>query len=192
MACCQYTHGNSADTRLHSRRQYSSFTKQRDELHARQAELDTSSESIQELIEVLDARKDEAIERTFKQVGKYFAEVFEKLVPTGRGRLIMQRREHREREDRMDVDDDDDDEASGAEAASVENYTGVAIRVSFNSKTNEGLKIQQLSGGQKALVALAISKSRGRNEQVRMCADVLGCACSLCDPEVRPRAVLPV
>lgn len=40
----------------------------------------------------------------------------------------------------------------------VESYTGVAIRVSFNSKVNEGLKIQQLSGGQKALVALAMSK----------------------------------
>lgn len=39
----------------------------------------------------------------------------------------------------------------------IESYTGVAIRVSFNSKSNEGLKIQQLSGGQKALVALAMS-----------------------------------
>jgi structural maintenance of chromosome 3 (chondroitin sulfate proteoglycan 6) len=44
------------------------------------------------LITVLDQRKDEAIERTFKQVAKYFSEVFEKLVPAGRGQLIMQRR----------------------------------------------------------------------------------------------------
>lgn len=41
---------------------------------------------------MLDQRKDEAIERTFKQVAKNFAEVFEKLVPAGRGQLIMQRR----------------------------------------------------------------------------------------------------
>ena len=40
----------------------------------------------------MDQRKDEAIERTFKQVAKYFSEVFEKLVPAGRGQLIMQRR----------------------------------------------------------------------------------------------------
>ena len=60
---------------------------------ARQDELEESSTSILELIEVLDARKDEAIERTFKQVAKFFEEVFEKLVPAGRGRLIMQRRE---------------------------------------------------------------------------------------------------
>lgn len=80
-------------TSLRRRRQYNSFTKQRDDLIAREEELDESSASITELIEVLDARKDEAIERTFKQVAKYFEEVFEKLVPAGRGRLIIQRRE---------------------------------------------------------------------------------------------------
>lgn len=52
----------------------------------------------------------------------------------------------------MDVDEPE-------EEGSVENYTGVAIRVSFKSKSNEGLRLQQLSGGQKALVALALSAS---------------------------------
>lgn len=51
-----------------------------------------SAQSIQELVEVLDQRKDEAIERTFKQVARNFEEVFEKLVPAGRGRLIIQRK----------------------------------------------------------------------------------------------------
>ncbi|GAA5914010.1 hypothetical protein JCM8208_005919 [Rhodotorula glutinis] len=129
--------------------QYLSFTKQRDELLARQDELDKSQESIEELIGVLDARKDEAIERTFKQVAKNFAEVFEKLVPTGRGRLLMMQRQLEKGEDDMDVDEPE-------EEGSVENYTGVAIRVSFKSKSNEGLRLQQLSGGQKALVALAL------------------------------------
>lgn len=72
--------------------QYNNFTKQRDDLLKRREELDTSSESIQELIGTLDQRKDEAIARTFKQVSKYFEEVFEKLVPAGQGRLVMQRR----------------------------------------------------------------------------------------------------
>ncbi|KWU47379.1 RecF/RecN/SMC protein [Rhodotorula sp. JG-1b] len=129
--------------------QYSSFTKQRDELIARQEELDESQKSILELIDVLDARKDEAIERTFKQVAKNFAEVFEKLVPSGRGRLIMLKRQQEKGEDVMDVDEPE-------EEGSVENYNGVAIRVSFKSKSNEGLRLQQLSGGQKALVALAL------------------------------------
>lgn len=47
----------------------------------------------------------------------------------------------------------DEDEEPGA--SSVENYIGVSIKVSFNSKVDEGLRIQQLSGGQKSLVALA-------------------------------------
>ncbi|GAA6063023.1 hypothetical protein JCM10212_001802 [Sporobolomyces blumeae] len=131
--------------------QYTSFTKQRDELLSRQEELDDSQASILELIDVLDARKDEAIERTFKQVAKNFEQVFEKLVPTGRGRLIMLKRQQERDEDDMDVDEQPEERDGG-----VENYTGVSIRVSFKSKSNEGLKLQQLSGGQKALVALAM------------------------------------
>jgi structural maintenance of chromosome 3 (chondroitin sulfate proteoglycan 6) len=72
--------------------QYTNFTKQRDQLLERREELDMSAQSIEELVQVLDQRKDEAIERTFKQVASNFEEVFGKLVPAGRGRLIIQRR----------------------------------------------------------------------------------------------------
>ncbi|EJD00759.1 structural maintenance of chromosome protein 3 [Fomitiporia mediterranea MF3/22] len=127
--------------------QYNNFTKQRDQLLSRREELDKSAKSIEELIQVLDMRKDEAIERTFKQVAKNFEEVFEKLVPAGKGRLIIQRR--------IDQDEDDMEEDEDTQRSSVDNYTGVSIKVSFNSKVDEGLRIQQLSGGQKSLVALA-------------------------------------
>ncbi|KAJ3747632.1 structural maintenance of chromosome protein 3 [Lentinula detonsa] len=126
--------------------QYNNFTKQRDQLLERREDLDNSAKSIEELVEVLDQRKDEAIERTFKQVASNFEEVFEKLVPPGRGRLIIQRR--------IDQDEDLDDNEE-TQASSIDNYTGVSIKVSFNSKVDEGLRIQQLSGGQKSLVALA-------------------------------------
>eukprot|EP00967_Tisochrysis_lutea_P002905 scaffold3506_cov20-Tisochrysis_lutea.AAC.5 len=46
-------------------------------------ELDVAAHKIQELISTLDARKDEAIERTFKGVAKHFREVFADLVPGG-------------------------------------------------------------------------------------------------------------
>ncbi|QRV84048.1 chromosome segregation protein sudA [Ceratobasidium sp. AG-Ba] len=72
--------------------QYTGFTKQREQFIKRREDLDASAKSIEELIESLDQQKDEAIERTFKQVSKNFEEVFEKLVPAGRGRLIMQKR----------------------------------------------------------------------------------------------------
>ena len=119
--------------------QYSSFTKQRDDLEKRHAELETSQASIAELIDTLDLRKDEAIERTFKQVSKAFSEIFSRLVPAGHGRLIIQRR----------VDQDEED------ANTIENYVGVAISVSFTSQSSEH-RIQQLSGGQKSLCALAL------------------------------------
>jgi len=117
----------------------------------RREELDASQESIEELIEVLDQRKDEAIERTFKQVSKGFAEVFEKLVPAGKGRLIIQRRVDTNAEGHGEDSNEEDRHVD-----SVENYTGVAISVSFNSKVDEQQRIQQLSGGQKSLCALAL------------------------------------
>ncbi|KAJ2590497.1 Structural maintenance of chromosomes protein 3, partial [Coemansia sp. RSA 1722] len=131
--------------------QYSIFARQRESIRQRKQELDQSATSIEELIEVLDQRKDEAIERTFKQVSKYFSEVFGKLVPAGRGALVMQRRTDRLATGGGDMMDDDNQAQQ-----SVENYIGVSIRVSFNSKTDEGLRMQQLSGGQKSLVALAL------------------------------------
>ena len=123
--------------------QYNNFTVQRDTLEKRRAELDSSQASIEDLISVLDQRKDEAIERTFKQVSKEFANVFEKLVPAGRGRLVIQRKADRGAQE----DEDSEDEAR---RESVENYTGVGISVSFNSKHDDQQRIQQLSGGQKS------------------------------------------
>ena len=124
--------------------QYDQFTTQRDTLTKRRAELDSSQASIEELITVLDQRKDEAIERTFKQVSREFANVFERLVPAGRGRLVIQRKT--DRQHAGDEEEDSDEERR----ESVENYIGVGISVSFNSKHDDQQRIQQLSGGQKS------------------------------------------
>lgn len=117
--------------------QYTNFTKQRDQLLDRREELDASAQSIEELVQVLDRRKDEAIERTFKQVASNFEEVFEKLVPAGRGRLIIQRRIdqvnvissflHRNADILQDELQNEEDET---QQSSVDNYTGVSIKVS--------------------------------------------------------------
>lgn len=127
--------------------QYNSFTKQREMLTSRREELDASQKSIDELITVLDQRKDEAIERTFKQVSREFHNVFERLVPAGRGRLVIQRKTDIRQDDGIDSDDED-------ARNSVENYVGVGISVSFNSKHDDQQRIQQLSGGQKSKFAL--------------------------------------
>ena len=128
----------------HAFEHYRKSMKQREELDARRVELEKAKESIQELVEVLDQRKDEAIQRTFKQVSLAFHEVFRKLVPAGRGRLIIQRKQDAQAED----EESDDEPATNKKG--VENYTGVGISVSFNSKHDDQQRIQQLSGGQKS------------------------------------------
>ncbi|KAL9099203.1 MAG: hypothetical protein Q9163_005268, partial [Psora crenata] len=142
--------------------QYINFTTQQETLTKRREELDSSHASIEELIHILDQRKDEATERTFKQVSREFAGVFEKLVPAGRGRLIIQRKADKQADGEGDDDseNDNDDEQQRQQQQQrrdrVENYTGVGISVSFNSKHDEQQRIQQLSGGQKSLCALAL------------------------------------
>ncbi len=64
-------------------------------------------------MDVLEQRKYEAILFTFKQVSKYFQEVFKKLVPAGTATLAIKR----------DQDDDDDHED---QAQRLENATGVS------------------------------------------------------------------
>ena len=117
-------------------------------------------QSIEELIETLEQRKNEAIRRTFKQVAFNFERVFEKLVPAGAGKLLMRGPSQAEMMSEGDI-------ASDGEVTDVNSYSGISItvsgyfhalyncfQVSFHSK-DEKLRIQQLSGGQKSLVALA-------------------------------------
>lgn len=132
--------------------QYVNFTEQREELQKRQAELDAGDEKIRELISVLDQRKDEAIERTFKGVARNFREVFSELVQGGHGFLVIKKKK-----DGDDGDDDqDEDEPRGADnEGRIEKYVGVGVKVSFTGQ-GETQSMKQLSGGQKTVVALAL------------------------------------
>ncbi|KAL5126582.1 Structural maintenance of chromosomes protein 3 [Glycine soja] len=129
--------------------QYINFTEQREELQKRQAELDAGDEKIKELISVLDQRKDESIERTFKGVARHFREVFSELVQGGHGHLVMMKKK--------DGDHDDDEDEDGPREANpegrVEKYIGV--KVSFTGQ-GETQSMKQLSGGQKTVVALTL------------------------------------
>ncbi|XP_047317733.1 structural maintenance of chromosomes protein 3 isoform X2 [Impatiens glandulifera] len=133
--------------------QYVNFTEQREELQKRQAELDAGDEKIKELISVLDQRKDESIERTFKGVAKHFREVFAELVQGGHGYLVMMKKKDGE------PDDDDDHDEDGPRPTDmegrVEKYIGVKVKVSFTGQ-GETQSMKQLSGGQKTVVALTL------------------------------------
>lgn len=153
--------------------QYSLFTGQRDELVGRRQELDEGRESITGLIKSLELQKEEAIGKSFRAVAKSFSEVFGVLVPEGRGRLVMEldlarQGQERDESDPMDLMDETQDQMDQVLAQEnpgpggpgfgpgFDDYTGVSISVSFNSKTDEQLRIEQLSGGQKSLCAIAL------------------------------------
>merc|ERR1712223_2035885 len=123
--------------------QFISFSEQKEKLMNRKDELDRGHKKIQDLMDVLEQRKYEAILFTFKQVSKYFQEVFKKLVPTGQGTLSIKR-------------DNEDDEGHEDQAHKLENATGVSCSVSFTGRNAEMKEMAQLSGGQKSLVALAL------------------------------------
>ena len=107
--------------------------KKRIERNRREGEL--ALQSCSNLIETLESSKLNKIEFTFRQVAKYFEEIFKILVPTGHGRMSF---------DRYSSQDNTDSP----------NNTSVSIHVSFNS-TEEMSELNQLSGGQKSMVALA-------------------------------------
>ncbi|KAL2945568.1 Structural maintenance of chromosomes protein 3, partial [Bienertia sinuspersici] len=132
--------------------QYVNFTEQREELQKRQAELDAGDEKIKELIEVLDQRKDESIERTFKGVARNFREVFSELVQGGHGFLVMMKKKDG---DNGDDDQDEDVPRETDNEGRVEKYIGVKVKVSFTGQ-GETQSMKQLSGGQKTVVALAL------------------------------------
>jgi structural maintenance of chromosome 3 (chondroitin sulfate proteoglycan 6) len=70
----------------------------------------------------LDHRKYEAIQLTFKQVSKYFTEIFKKLAPKGDAVLVMKKGEH-------EPSEGEEKSQHSGEMPLVEQFTGVGIKV---------------------------------------------------------------
>ncbi|KAK2492998.1 hypothetical protein MC885_006879 [Smutsia gigantea] len=139
--------------------QFVNFSEQKEKLIKRQEELDRGYKSIMELMNVLELRKYEAIQLTFKQVSKNFSEVFQKLVPGGKATLVMKKGDvegSQSQDEGEGIGESERGSGSQSSVPSVDQFTGVGIRVSFTGKQGEMREMQQLSGGQKSLVALAL------------------------------------
>jgi structural maintenance of chromosome 3 (chondroitin sulfate proteoglycan 6) len=162
--------------------QFVSSNEQREGLLKRKDELDRGAAKVRELIENLDQKKDEAINRTFRGVSAHFKDVFKELVPLGAGELVMRtamddveeggkdpKEAGTDEEDHSDNDGSPDKGskkkkksakskkalAYNAENPDVSLYRGIGVKVRF-STVGENFMMSQLSGGQKALVALAM------------------------------------
>ncbi|OIR59038.1 MAG: structural maintenance of chromosomes protein 3 [Amphiamblys sp. WSBS2006] len=120
--------------------QYGVFSKQRAALGERKKELDSSEESIERFLGVLEQQKSETIEKTFEQVAENFAATWTELVPDGEGELLVIR--------------EDPPAARPGQIAAPCEVLGVDIAVSFHGASK--VSARQLSGGQKSLVALCL------------------------------------
>ncbi|XP_065071317.1 structural maintenance of chromosomes protein 3-like [Rhopilema esculentum] len=136
--------------------QFVSFSEEKEKFIKRKEELDKAHEAIEDLMEVLEQRKHEAILFTFKQVSHHFSEIFKQLVPSGKATLIM-------KTDAADSQEDEESVASSQRSSSsqrsmkpIDEFTGISIKISFTGKSAETLEMNQLSGGQKTLVALTL------------------------------------
>lgn len=148
--------------------QYISFNEQRQSLLERKESLDEDQASIEELMDSLDMQKEQTILNTFQGVSRHFSDVFGELVPGGEGRLVMLSAADMSAEDGDEEGGEQEEKGSppsasasaqqkgkGGHAASVSAFLGVQVKVSF-SETSQQFEMKQLSGGQKALVALAL------------------------------------
>ncbi|CAD6632553.1 XXYS1_4_G0009600.mRNA.1.CDS.1 [Saccharomyces cerevisiae] len=124
----------------------------------------TSDQLLQRLndmnTEISDARtlRSNAVDSTFQKVSENFEAVFERLVPRGTAKLIIHRKNDNanDHDESIDVDMDAESNESQNGKDNEIMYTGVSISVSFNSKQNEQLHVEQLSGGQKTVCAIAL------------------------------------
>ena len=118
--------------------QFMQSSEERRRLEERRQECIKAKEAINDMITVLEEQKHNQILFTFRQVAASFKKVFGKLVPGGHAELKMKTQEDPEKKLTAD-----------------ELYVGVEIKVSFTG-SGETREMNQLSGGQKSLVALTL------------------------------------
>lgn len=116
------------------------------DLESQRSSLESELVSIHDLIQHLDQKKDEAMERTYKQIQYQFEEVFKELIVGEQGSAELQL----VRSGGGNVSFPNGDGSSDNDP-----YCAARIRVSFGLR-DRVTELDQLSGGQKSLVALAL------------------------------------
>ena len=114
------------------------FTKEEGKLSGRRDELVATKDEVENTLAVLDNKKTEQILYTYRQLYRNFAMVFKELVPAGQGELLLT--------------GNFDSESDGEQ---LEAATGLSTSVTFAGDAEPRRNMEQLSGGQKTLVALA-------------------------------------
>ncbi|KAF7459090.1 Structural maintenance of chromosomes protein 3 [Cryptosporidium felis] len=161
------------------------FVQEYTDLSERHRELNSAMTSIQNLINTLDIQKEKTLLKNFEEINFYFNQVFKELIPGGDAKLFLKLSGDKRSKPNDENRDKNSLENSDVERSfSINRYKnesegvgddsslqGIGIRVSFYSGTNSQMNtnsqrnstgqirsyysLNQLSGGQKTLVALA-------------------------------------
>ncbi|KAK4321318.1 hypothetical protein Pmani_007859 [Petrolisthes manimaculis] len=118
---------------------YSHCSDQKKKFDERLELINQGYEKVLELRNSLERCKCDSVQFTFNQVSQFFTQVFSELAPQGSAHLVM-------------IEDDSEPREQGT----VESLLGVGIKVSFTGKNADIKEMNQLSGGQKSLVALTL------------------------------------
>ena len=149
-----------------ARDQYKGFMDQQEDLKQRIEEISETQRNIIELINTLDEKKEEAISRTFKGVSKGFSGIFNKLVPQGSAKLVMLKKSKEQLEEENKEINKTQNETPITQTNDFgllqypkqqrDEYSGISLKVIFPAFGSEAKTIQQLSGGQRTIVALSL------------------------------------
>ena len=120
--------------------QFVTFTKEKEKFSRRRDDLAATKAEVQNTLNMLDHRKTEQILYTYRQLYRNFATVFKELVPAGQGEVLLT----------GDFEAESDEQRQQLEVA-----TGLSTSVTFAGDAEPRRNMEQLSGGQKTLVALA-------------------------------------
>ena len=118
--------------------QFATFTKEKEKLSSRRDELVATKDEVQDTLAMLDHQKTEQILYTYRQLYRNFAIVFKELVPAGQGEILLTGNFETESDEQQ-----------------LEEATGLSTSVTFGGDAEPRRNMEQLSGGQKTLVALA-------------------------------------
>eukprot|EP00915_Cephaloidophora_sp_WS-2016_P011921 GHVH01017362.1.p1 GENE.GHVH01017362.1~~GHVH01017362.1.p1 ORF type:complete len:1235 (+),score=253.80 GHVH01017362.1:208-3912(+) len=117
-----------------------------EEQKEQQVYLEKSEDSIIDMLHSIDERKEACLDASFVKVDKQFHRIFSSVVPNGSAKLSRVKKPQSEVE------------AGDKRTVTDENIQpeGICIKVSFTGKSSSFYRMEQLSGGQRTIVAVSL------------------------------------
>ncbi|MES1901988.1 MAG: Structural maintenance of chromosomes protein 3 [Paramarteilia canceri] len=130
------------------------FLSTKQHIEKKLAKIEEEKKSIEHLRSKVDQEKSSSIYITFKQISLNFTEIFKQLVPAGQASIVIKTQPGAAQPSDSATQQSQPFSNEG-DLPPVDQITGIGIKVSFDSESSV-MNIDQLSGGQKSIVALGL------------------------------------